>query len=127
MSSEWMIVSPNMVSFGPGGRFSDAMTASNRDNASEPEPPRSAAMSLDCIRLRLKPEPTSLGKNEAGVILAAAVIWATTSCTVHWLHNDGVPHWSSPSEVRSSASAVRSLWTTGQTSTPGISCSAFVP
>lgn len=70
MSSAWMMVSPSMVSFGPGGRFSDATIASKSESVSAPEVPRFAAIPLACRRSKLNREAISLGKNVAGVIWA---------------------------------------------------------
>jgi hypothetical protein len=84
-----------------------------------PEAPLSVVMSLACIRPKLKPEPINLGKKEAGVTFAVAVMWASTSRTVQSLHRDGVAHCCSLIGARSAASAARSARTTGQMSMPG--------
>ena len=80
----------------------------NRASASALEVPRSRAMSLVCMREKLKPLPMILAKNAGGVIMALAVMWATTSRTDQPPHSDGLSHCSGVRVERSSASAARS-------------------
>src|SRR5580700_10071297 len=127
MSSAWMIVSPSMVSAGPGGCLVDVTTAWKRSRVSAGEPPRSVAMSFACNRVRLNPDTASRGKNVAGVILAVAVMWATTSRTVQSWLSVFVDHWSSPSPPRSAARARRSEWTVGQMSVFAMALSSSGP
>jgi hypothetical protein len=73
-------------------------------------------MSLLCMPVKLNPDASSLPKNAGGVVLAVAVMWATTSRTVHSPHSEGAAHCWSLSAARSEARALRSLWTVGQIS-----------
>src|ERR1700730_1352893 len=105
-----------MVSAGPGGCLTDVSTASKRARVSAGESPLCTAISLVCNLVRLNPDASSLGKNAGGVIFAVAVMWATTSRTVHSLHNEGMDQRFSSSVLRSTANALRSAWTTCQMS-----------
>src|SRR5260221_13543204 len=116
MSSEWTIVSPSMVSAGPGGGPVDVTIAPNPARGSAGEPPFSAAVSLPCNLVRLNPDPASLTKNAGGLIFAVAVMCASTSRTVQSVDNDDVDHWASSSDRKSDARFLRSAWITGQIS-----------
>ena len=84
------------------------MTSSKCANPSAGFAPRWAAMSLACMRPKLNPEPISLGKKLPPVIFAVAVMWATTSWTVHLVQSDVADHCSSESDCKSVRSAFRS-------------------
>src|SRR5579862_6125597 len=122
MSSEWMITSPSHVGLGPGGCLDESTSALNRANASAGELPRSRAMSLRCMLVMLKPDAISFGKNAPPLILAVAVMCATTSRTVHSVHSVGAAHCSSLRPANSVASALRSAWIVGH-----VSLDAIVP
>src|SRR3954454_17991453 len=120
MSSACTMVSPSHVSVGPGGCVVDPTTALNRLSVSAAVVPRSTAMSFCCIFDRLKPDPISLGKKDAALTLAVAVMWASTSLTVHPSHRDGSSHAAASMVDRSVASAPRSNRIAGHTSTLAI-------
>src|SRR6266568_2166313 len=92
MSSEWITASPSQVWFGPGGCLVEVISDLKRDSVSAGEDPRSTAMSLVCILFRPNPDPIILTKNCGGLILAVAVMWAATSCTVQPSHSDVAAH-----------------------------------
>src|SRR6516164_1208737 len=116
MSSECTIVSPSQVVFGPGGCLTEVSTPSKWAIVSAGEEPRWAATPLSCTLSKLNPEEISLAKKAGGVSVAADVIWASTSRTVHWLHSEGVSHCSPVTSRRSVARALRSAWIVGQVS-----------
>src|SRR5438067_2342664 len=47
-------------------------------------------MSFADIFFRLKPAPTNFTRNDPPLVLAVAIMWASTSRTVQSAHNDGV-------------------------------------
>src|SRR5215472_15747721 len=74
MSSEWTRTSPSIVAGGPGGRPLELTIASNRAKVSAAEDPDWAAMPLACSDSNLNPLLASLGRNDAGVMLAVALM-----------------------------------------------------
>jgi len=116
MSSACTIVSPSQVSAGPGGCLTEVTTASKLRIVSAGEEPRYAATPASCSLSKLNPEPASLAKKAGGVRLAADVMWASTSRTVHRLHSEPVAQSSPLRPRRSAARALRSSWITGQIS-----------
>src|SRR4051812_32772174 len=116
VSSPWITGSPSHESVGPGGCDVDVICSRNRSSASAGESPRSTAMSLRCNLSKLKPDEISFTKNDGTVILADAVMCATTSRTDQPSHNEIASHCSSLRPRRSSASAARSRWIIDQVS-----------
>src|SRR5437016_4237031 len=110
MSSECTTTSPSQVSAGPGGCLDELTSALKRASVSAGDAPLWVTMSLLCMRLMLNPEEIILTKNWGGLILAVAVMWASTSRTDQSLHSDGLAHCSSLSPARSAARASRSPW-----------------
>ena len=80
------------------------------------------SMPFDCTLAKLNPDMTKLPMNCGGVILAVAVICASTSRTVQPVHSDGAAHWGSVSACRSAANAFRSAWMMPQTSVLTTGC-----
>jgi hypothetical protein len=113
MSALWMITSPSIGSTGPGGCVLAGITARNRASPSAGVPAVSLARFCAFIAWKRKPEAAKAAMNLAGVILAVAVRWPSTSRTVQSGHREGVAHCSSLRPARSSASAVRSAWISG--------------
>ena len=56
----------------------------------------------------LNPDRTNFIIHFAGVVSAAAIMSASTCCTVQSPHLDGACHWASVNAARSAASAARS-------------------
>lgn len=75
---------------------------------------RSSAMRRWLWRSKSSREPSTLASQLSRPRLAAALRWAVTSSTVHCLHNDCCAHCSRSNCSRSSARALRSAWTLGQ-------------
>src|SRR3954447_7208854 len=122
MSSPCTMISPSQVVFGPGGAVVRSFAATKRAKVAAGPPADCSAISLSAKRSKLKPDPIILPKNFGGVMSALPVWWASTSCTVHRSHSDGVRHCSSLRFAMSAARADRSAWTTGQMSAMGGSC-----
>src|SRR5215471_14232393 len=74
MSSEWTSTSPSIVVGGPGGWPLELTIASNRASVSAADAPAWAAMPLACSDSNLNPLLASLGRNDAGVMLAVALM-----------------------------------------------------
>src|SRR5438045_9113882 len=108
MSSECTIVSPSQVSVGPGGCVVEFTICLKLASVSAGEDPVLAAMSFDCILVKLRPLASSLATKLAEPILPVAAMWASTSRTDHPVHNEGVSHRASSSGSQSAAKASRS-------------------
>jgi hypothetical protein len=120
MSVPCTTISPSHESAGPGGPVVAFAWARSCASVASGPSAVSRATFFAAIASNRNPDPASRPKNVTGVSFAVATTWPSTSWTVHPRHSEGVDHAASGTAARSSASAARSRWISGQGLASGI-------